>query len=403
MLHACYGGRRSGRYNSSMRILTLLTDAYGGRGGIAQFNRELLGTLCAHPEIDEVTVLVRSAPDDPGQLPPKIRFPLKHGGSKLRFAVSALAAPLRRDVGGLICGHINLLPLAAIVSRLYGVPLILIIHGIDAWEPHPSSLVRRALRSVRGVVSVSEFTKTRFLSWAPVPSDRVHVLPNCVDTAVFTPGARNTELLRRFSLRADAPILLTVARLSSRERYKGLDEILELLPQARTEVDGLQYLIVGDGDDRARLKAKAASLGVGSSVAFAGYVSDAEKLECYRTADAFVMLSKGEGFGIVYLEALACGLPVIASSLDASREALLNGVLGQIVDPERPADVLSAILRAIAIGRGKVNPALETFSRSSFRRRWFRLLQKQLGLWSSEGLDDEVSTQPLATTPLPGS
>src|SRR3954464_3576771 len=95
---ACHGLSRSAIPNS-MRFLTLLTDAYGGRGGIAQFNRELLGTLCAHPEIDEVTGLVRSAPDDVGQLPPKIRFPLRQGGSKLRYAASALIAPWRQGLG----------------------------------------------------------------------------------------------------------------------------------------------------------------------------------------------------------------------------------------------------------------------------------------------------------------
>ena len=384
-----------------MRILTLLTDAYGGRGGIAQFNRELLSALCAHPGIEEVTVLVRSAPDGVGQLASKIRFPLKHGGSKFRFAVSALTAPWQHEVGAVICGHINLLPLAALVSRMHRLPLILIIHGIDAWTPHRGRFVRRALKSARAIVSVSECTKTRFLSWARVPAERVHVLPNCVDMSVFAPGPRDINLLDRLGLAADAPILLTVARLSSSERYKGVDEILELLPQARTQIEGLQYLIVGDGDDRARLAAKATSLGLGHSVAFAGYVSDAEKLQCYRSADAFVMLSKGEGFGIVYLEALACGLPVIASSIDASREALLDGILGQIVDPEQPAEVLGAIHRAVARGRGNVNPALETFSRPSFRRRWFRLLQEQLGLLNSEALpDDLVETQPLATTPM---
>ena len=99
-----------------------------------------------------------------------------------------------------------------------------------------------------------------------------------------------------------------------------------MLPALAADVPDVAYLIAGDGDDRARLEKKAAALGVADRVVFAGYVPEEEKADHYRLADAFVMPGRGEGFGIVYLEALACGVPVVASSLDASREAVRDGM-----------------------------------------------------------------------------
>src|SRR6185295_7156824 len=98
----------------------------------------------------------------------------------------------------------------------------------------------------------------------------------------------------------------------------------------------LKYMIVGDGDDLARLEQKTFSLGLSERVIFAGRISEEEKAAHYCLADAYVMPSRGEGFGIVFLEALACGLPVMGSLADGGREALLDGALGCLVDPSNP-------------------------------------------------------------------
>ncbi len=101
-----------------------------------------------------------------------------------------------------------------------------------------------------------------------------------------------------------------------------------MLPSLAERIPGIAYLIVGDGDDRARLEAKAACLGVADRVVLAGFIPETAKADHYRLADAYVMPGWGEGFGIVYLEAMACGLPVLGSKLDGSREALREGDLG---------------------------------------------------------------------------
>jgi glycosyltransferase involved in cell wall biosynthesis len=97
-------------------------------------------------------------------------------------------------------------------------------------------------------------------------------------------------------------------------------------------------MIVGDGDDRGRLEEKVKSLGLSQQVIFAGKILEHEKASHYCLADAYVMPSHGEGFGIVFLEALACGVPVIGSKVDGSREALLDGQLGRLVDANLPDD-----------------------------------------------------------------
>jgi glycosyltransferase involved in cell wall biosynthesis len=120
-------------------------------------------------------------------------------------------------------------------------------------------------------------------------------------------------------------VILTVGRLIGQERYKGFDEVIEIMPQLVKRFPNLKYLIVGDGPDRPRLEAKAVALGVSDNVVFSGYVAESEKVAHYNLADVYVMPSFGEGFGIVLIEAAACGVPVVGSWADGSCKALLDG------------------------------------------------------------------------------
>jgi glycosyltransferase involved in cell wall biosynthesis len=162
---------------------------------------------------------------------------------------------------------------------------------------------------------------------------------------------------------------LTLGRLAAAERYKGYDEILEILSQLRSVERRLIYVIAGDGDDRVRLQSKALALGVADQVRFTGWVSEDEKVELYRAARAFALAGRGEGFGIVLLEALACGVPVVASTLDGSFEAIKNGQLGIAVDPRDPLSLRDGILEALRRPVGVRLPGLEYFSREEFRER----------------------------------
>jgi glycosyltransferase involved in cell wall biosynthesis len=166
---------------------------------------------------------------------------------------------------------------------------------------------------------------------------------------------------------------MTLGRLAGKERYKGFDEMLDVLPDVIKEEPLSAYLIVGDGDDRARLEEKAAQLGLTDRVIFAGFVSEEDKADCYALADAYVMPSRGEGFGIVLLEAMACGVPTVASKLDGGREALIDGRLGTLVDPENRGEICAATLAALRHPR--IRPAgLEHFSYENFTMRARKLI-----------------------------
>ncbi|MGB8990652.1 MAG: glycosyltransferase [Desulfobaccales bacterium] len=183
------------------------------------------------------------------------------------------------------------------------------------------------------------------------------------------------ELLDRYGLRGKT-VLMTMGRLVSSEQYKGLDEILEVLPALLKSIAHVAYLIVGDGDDRPRLEAKAQALGLEDRVVFTGFIPEADKADHYRLADVFVMPGRGEGFGIVFLEAMACGIPVVGSRLDGSREALRDGTLGILVDPRRPDELLAGILAALKRPRGTIPEGLEYFSCENFARRCHHIVQE---------------------------
>jgi asparagine synthase (glutamine-hydrolysing) len=381
------------------RALMLLTDGFGGFGGIAKFNRDFLTALCGHPKIGEVIAIPRLMPDDPGPLPEKLTMVREGLAGKSSFVMAAIqkARELRRNNrSGLIsifCGHINYLPLAIALKQICGGTVHLIVHGIEAWQPPKDPLARPALNKLDGFIAVSQVTKSRFMSWSGLRFDQGVVLPNCVNLDAFQPGPRSESLLKRYRLQG-RKVLMTLGRLASVERYKGFDEIIELLPRLAHEFPGVAYLVCGDGPDRPRLAAKARLFGCdvfeatasesGASepkgkgvprprVVFAGRISESEKADHYRLADLYVMPSSGEGFGIVYLEALACGVPVIGSSADGSREALREGNLGVLVDPRDPQEIYHAIARALNESSTEVphiaREDLEYFSAGRFELR----------------------------------
>src|SRR5262249_53956544 len=153
-------------------------------------------------------------------------------------------------------------------------------------------------------------------------------LPNTFDSSRFRIGPKPEYLLRRYGLAPEQKIILTVCRLSGSEQYKGYDTILSVLPRVRRVLPGAHYIIAGRGDDKSRIEEMVSSIGLEEAVTLAGYVPDEELCDHYNLCDAFAMPSKNEGFGIVYLEALACGKPTLAGNRDGAVEPLREGELG---------------------------------------------------------------------------
>jgi phosphatidylinositol alpha-1,6-mannosyltransferase len=179
------------------------------------------------------------------------------------------------------------------------------------------------------------------LEWVGIDPARVKILPNTVDTR-FRPGPKPDYLLDRHDVRGKK-VLMTVSRLAGSERYKGHDRVIRTLPRIRADHPEAIYIVIGDGDDRSRLEALAKETGVQKQVHFVGLVPAKELPDYYRLADLLVMPSTGEGFGIVFLEAMACGIDVIGGNSDGSADALCDGALGTLVDPDNCEELASAI------------------------------------------------------------
>ncbi len=179
--------------------------------------------------------------------------------------------------------------------------------------------------------------------------NQAFILPNSVDLNHFVPQTRDLKLLERYNL-GSSRVILTLGRLVSKERKKGFDEVIDLMPELIKRFPTVKYLVVGEGPDRGRLEKKVKTKGLSSHVVFAGRITELEKVMHYNLADVYVMPSAGEGFGIVLIEAAACGLPIVGSLTDGSREALLNGRLGYLVDPDNQPELLEAITSALKTG-----------------------------------------------------
>jgi phosphatidyl-myo-inositol dimannoside synthase len=327
-----------------LRILALVTDAFGGAGGIAQYNRHFLSSLAACDGVGEIVALPREGKIRQDELPSRVRQLAPLSG-KLAYSLGALrAAQVCWPVDLVICGHLFMAPLAAGLARFLHAQLWIQVHGIEAWLAL-SKLHRRALEKADLVTSVSRYTRHRLLAWASIDPARVKVLPNTFDGA-FTPGPKPTYLLDRHAAHGKR-VLVTIARLVAAEGYKGHDRVIRVLRGVVDEHPDTLYVVVGEGDDRVRLEKLAAECGVHEKVCFAGRVAGDELPDYLRLADVMVMPSSGEGFGIVFLEAMASGIDVIGGNQDGSLDPLADGVLGRAVDPENGAELSSAICAAL--------------------------------------------------------
>lgn len=343
-----------------MRVLALLTDAYGGRGGIAQANRNFCAAFNDLPECADFVILPRLILEPLQELPGKATVMVSAANSKWRYLVTLLRLLWRDRAFDLIfCGHINLMPAAYLAKWFCKARALLVLHGIEAWRSSTSPLLRRLIGHMDCYIAVSTVTLERFRAWSRVDERLCAVIPNVFHAQDFAPGAKNPALVERYQLQHKR-VLLTMARYSATERYKGVDEMLEALPKLLQTHSDLIYLIAGDGNDIPRLQAKVEALGIAGHVRFAGWISADDKSDYFRLADVFVMPGRGEGFGIVYLEALACGIPVVGSILDGSRDALRNGELGVLVNPDDAENLMTGIEQALSLPK-QVPPGLDYF------------------------------------------
>jgi glycosyltransferase involved in cell wall biosynthesis len=363
------------------------------KGGIQVYSAFLLEALQKiYPKLDYDVFLKhdRRTVEEVAFLP-KTRFHFSGKWSNsirtAMFASKLLSYGLWQSPDLVISTHLNFTVAAYWLKRLTGVPYWAVAHGVDAWEINNPTL-QTALKSADRILAVSNYTRDRLIAEQNLDPTRISLLPNTFEVDRFKIAPKPNYLLQRHNIKSEQPVILTVARLDSSERYKGYDQILQALPTIRQTIPNVHYIIVGKGSDRSRVERLIADLGLQDCVTLAGFIPDAELNDYYNLCDVFAMPSKGEGFGIVYLEALACGKPTLGGDRDGAIDALCHGELGVLVNPDDVdaiADNLIQILQGthshplIYQPEALRQKVIDTFGFAQFQTTLAGLIQQHLG------------------------
>jgi phosphatidyl-myo-inositol dimannoside synthase len=375
------------------RILVLAPDP-AGVGGIERVTRTLLracSELYGPGRVGLLAVWRRAGvgdlpcrtlfPGRPAPPAPPTRVPL---GSRVRFTAAALRAARRwRKRAVVVAAHPHLAPVAWACRLVSGASYVVWCHGYETWGGLRWS-VRIALERANVVLAPSAFSARATERAAGLSPGRVMVVPHCLPTEVSLAPSDGPK----------APRVLTVARLDPRNSYKGLDTLIHAFPRIRASVPEAQLVVVGDGPDRRRLEAEAHDLGLDGIVTFLGHVGDGELAELYASSAVFALPARaslgphpeGEGFGLVFSEAQAAGVPVVAGAAGPAPEVVENEVSGLLVDPEDPravADAVASLLsdagRARAMGEAGARLVAERYRYGRFRDDLDALLRSALG------------------------
>jgi phosphatidylinositol alpha-1,6-mannosyltransferase len=275
---------------------------------------------------------------------------------KLPFIVAALRMARRSDT--VVCGHIAQLPVAMAAARLNSrLRYFLVAHGIEVWRPY-SLLERMALRRAAGVWCVSEYTRRQVADRCSLPEGRIVVVPNAFDPYLEPTSAPAAP--------PRAPVILSVSRLSEADSYKGIDHLIDAMPGVLTQIPEARLRIVGRGDALASLQARAARQKVTHAVEFPGYRSDAELHQEFAACRVFALPSEKEGFGLVYLEALAHGRPSLGARSGGTPE-VIDDECGTLVEYGNVTEIAASLV-AMLRREWPTGPLVERSRKFSYLR-----------------------------------
>jgi phosphatidyl-myo-inositol dimannoside synthase len=333
----------------------LVTPNICGADGISAWSRQVAATL-------PPPVVVLSLHDDSGATAAGARI---EGAGHRRVRLLACAARLMTRCGPdtiIVCAHVHLAPVARLLAWR-AARSTFVLHGIEAWAPLKGA-EPWALRS-GALVAVSEHTSRRFKAANPAFRD-VSIRVVHFGLPLSTYAADDVQVLAR-------PMALIVGRMAADERYKGHDLLIDVWPRVLAVHPEAELCVVGDGTDRARLEAKAAAEGLAHSITFTGPVDDDTLVRLYRQCRFFVMPSRDEGFGLVFLEAMRAGKACIGGR-GAAAEIIVDGETGIVVDPSNADEVCHAMTRLFddADGCRRLGQAGEIRFRTMFTDVHFR-------------------------------
>lgn len=354
------------RPKAKHRTLLLAPEIYSSEGGIPRILQLYLKALCENANTPESIRLV--ALNDYGldltELRQRTNGSLDQaracGRSKTRFVRETLE--MARGCDTIICGHVRQLPVAWLAQRLNpGLKYYLVAHGIEVWRKF-NAVEKKAMRGAERIFCVSNYTRGELLKHCTLDSDRVVVLHNALDPYFeIDAGTRLADC---------PPRILIVTRITYADRYKGVESMIEAMPAIRTAIPDATLRIVGRGDDVNRLKQRSQALGLEAVVEFTGYLNDHALAEEMRSCRLFALPSRKEGFGLVFLEAMAHGRPCLGARAGGIPEVITDdtGVLVEYGDVPGIATATVAALQR-KWEQTKILERAREFSFRSFKAR----------------------------------
>ena len=312
-------------FQGEPRILLLFTEVFAN-GGIQRFNKTFLAALTELNARCDVLSMHDSKQSIGGQAPHRNVRVTGFAGSRWEFSRATIRAVWGARYDWIVIGHINLLSMtiAALFTNPFRRPrTVLIAHGIEVWYGI-SRTREQALTRVSTLLCVSAYTRRRILEQVPsLHPERLQIFPNALGETWTRLRYQGSERLlpQRF--------ILSVTRLQKGDRYKGVITVIETL--SMLEDTALQYVVVGHGNDLGFLQAVARRYGVTDRVHFLSGISDEGLISLYEQCQAFVLPSGKEGFGIVFLEAMFFGAPVIAAAEKGALDVVRDGESGLLV------------------------------------------------------------------------
>lgn len=249
----------------------------------------------------------------------------------------------------IIISHINLAIIGVIVKTINPKCKIwLIAHGIEVWRPL-SALKKMFLKQCDKIICVSNFTREQMMARHQIDLANSAVLNNAVDPFMKLPEnfVKPAELMKRYRVSPGKPVIFTLSRLAATEQYKGHDQVIKVMGRLKNKFPGIRYILAGEYDNKEeiRIQKLITQHKVDEEVILTGFIDEAKLADYFLLADLFVLPSKKEGFGIVFIEALACGLPVICGNSDGSIDAICNGELGTPINTDNLDELEDAITK----------------------------------------------------------
>jgi glycosyltransferase involved in cell wall biosynthesis len=373
----------SNKVNKKTHHVFVFLEIFAREGGIQSYIKDIFRAyLKLNPGYKAEVFLLRDSPNCLNSFEDEnLKFHYFQNKSpqlgRVKMAVALLKCLLQNRPQQVFCGHINLAVLIQTLCQPLGIPYTVLTYGKEVWEPLKNQ-ERRALASAAGIWAISRYSRDRACLTNGLDPKIIQMMPCAIDGDKFTPGDKQPELVEKYGL-TGAKVLMTVARLWSGDIYKGVDVTIRALPQIAEVFPQVKYLVIGRGDDQPRLAQLAQDLGVSDRVVFAGFVATEELMEHYRLADAYIMPSQ-EGFGIVYLEAMACQVPVLSGDDDGSADPLQDGKLGWRVPHRNPDAVAAACIEMLQGNDQRCNgqwlreQAIALFGLDAFQQKLQHLL-----------------------------